>query len=222
MSLYTLSTSAKLPLLPTPSGISINQTNDAVLLSALGNTSLDDVRMRLANDNIAFIAYINSQPAAFGWMARSSARIGELNHEFILPEGNRYLWNFRTVEAFRGLGIYPYLLQFIIQSEAAFAERYWIIHAPENKSSLRGIKKAGFQYLGRLYTKADGTTSIESRDSAKALSTILKVMNFSISEETPASCWNCSSSYLKKRMPFCCCAAAETACTGINLLSMAS
>lgn len=222
MSLYTLSTSAKLPLLPTPSGISINQTNDAVLLSALGNTSLDDVRMRLANDNIAFIAYINSQPAAFGWMARSSARIGELNHEFILPEGNRYLWNFRTVEAFRGLGIYPYLLQFIIQSEAAFAQRFWIIHAPENKSSLRGILKAGFQHLGRLYTKVDGTIAIESLDSSKAFASILDKMNFNISEEIPATCWNCSSPYLRKRMPVCCCAASETACTGMNPLSIAS
>jgi GNAT superfamily N-acetyltransferase len=71
--------------------------------------------MPLANDHLAFVGYINNQPAAFGWMARGKARIGELNHELILPIGNRYLWNFRTMEAYRGLGVYPALLQYIIE-----------------------------------------------------------------------------------------------------------
>ena len=222
MSLYTISTSDKLPLLPKPAGIKIEQSTDAELLSALCGSTEEDVRKRLANDHLAFVAYIHNQPAAFGWMARRKAKIGELNHEFVLPAGNRYLWNFRTMAAYRGLGIYPYLLQYMIQYEGNKANRFWVIHAPENKSSLRGILKAGFQYVGTLYIKGDGTTALESLDSSKAFSNILEAMRFNISEESPASCWNCSSPYLKKREPSCCCTAAETECNSNSLLSMAS
>ena len=89
----------------------MEESTDILMLSIIGNSTIEDVTKRLANDNKAFVAFINNLPAAFGWMARDNANIGELNHEFILPAGNRYLWNFRTLEAYRGLGIYPALLQ---------------------------------------------------------------------------------------------------------------
>ncbi|HYC29062.1 MAG TPA: N-acetyltransferase, partial [Chitinophagaceae bacterium] len=152
MSLYTLSITGQLPTVKIPAGLWITECTDLALLASLATTSIDEVRCRLANDHVAFVAYMHNQPAAFGWMARGKASIGELNHELILPGSNRYLWNFRTLEPFRGLGIYPALLQYIIRYEAVSAERFWIIHAPENHSSLSGIVKAGFTYVGKLYT----------------------------------------------------------------------
>jgi RimJ/RimL family protein N-acetyltransferase len=114
----------------------------------MGSISAKDVVKRLGNDHVAFIAFVNGVPAAFGWMARGKAFIGELNHDLILPYRHRYLWKFRTMEPFRGLGIYPVLLQRIIQLEESKADRFWIIHAPENEASLKGIQKAGFQHVG--------------------------------------------------------------------------
>jgi hypothetical protein len=154
-------------------------------------------------------------------MARGRALIGELNHEMKLPIGNRYLWNFRTMEAFRGLGVYPALLQYIIQWEKAKANRFWIIHAPENHSSLKGIKKAGFHYVGRLYS-SQGQTAIENTPLSKSSCQLLTEMNIAIIDEKPASCWNCSSPFLKKRKPECCCAASENECMGSNLHSLVS
>jgi GNAT superfamily N-acetyltransferase len=200
----------------------MEECTDISLLALMGTTTAEDIRIRLANDHMAFVAYINNQPAAFGWMARSKAKIGELNHEMILPEGNRYLWNFRTLEAFRGLGIYPALLQFIMQYEAARADRFWIIHAPENKASLNGIIKAGFQFVGKLYTNKDGSAAIEANIATNACRKLLAYMDIQVSSEQPASCWNCSSPYLKKRTPNCCCTAARNECIGNNMLAMAS
>ena len=111
MSLYTICNVDKLPVVKIPAGLKIEVSTDATLLSILGNTTIEEVSKRLSDNNLAFVAYINDQPAAFGWMARSKARIGELNHEFVLPIKNRYLWNFRTLAEYRGLGIYPALLQ---------------------------------------------------------------------------------------------------------------
>mgnify|MGYP003541589897 CR=1 FL=1 len=169
-----------------------------------------------ANDDKAFVAWINNMPAAFGWMARDNAVIGELNHGFILPEGNRYLWNFRTLEPFRGLGIYPALLQYILKEGDKKASRFWIIHAPENKASLKGIRKAGFEYVGKLYTGADGLATIESGEAATSFREELEYMDISISADKAASCWNCSSPYLKKRSPECCCQDAGVQCVGIS------
>jgi GNAT superfamily N-acetyltransferase len=221
MSLYTLSTKNTMPSIKLPAGIRMEECTDISLLAVMGTTTAEDIRKRLANDHVAFAAYINDQPAAFGWMAGSKAKIGELNHEMILPEGNRYLWNFRTLEAFRGLGIYPVLLQFIMQYEAAKAHRFWIIHAPENKASLNGIIKAGFQFVGKLYADKAGNAAIEASNATNACRKLLAYMNIQVSSQQAASCWNCSSPYLKKRTPECCCATSRNECIGNNMLAIA-
>jgi GNAT superfamily N-acetyltransferase len=220
MSLYTLCTTDTIPAVETPAGLRIEECTNTDLLTYIGSTTPEEVTKRLANDNIAYVAYIKNIPAAFGWVARGKATIGELAHEMVLPIGNRYLWNFRTLEAFRGLGIYPALLQYITRQEKVAANRFWIIHAPENKASLKGIKKAGFHYVGRLYSNK-GYATIESTDLSHSSRNLLAEMNISISKKEPASCWNCSSPYLKKRKQECCCATSQTECVGNNLLSMA-
>ena len=222
MSLYTITSLDTLPIIKKPAGLRIEASTNVMLLAAMGEITEEEVIKRLANNHSAFIAYIHNQPAAFGWMARSKATIGELNHKLILPEGNRYLWNFRTGADFRGLGIYPALLQYIIRYESKTANQFWIIHAPENKSSLNGIVKAGFQYAGKLYTNTVGAATLEANALSKTYRDILESMDIQLSENTAASCWNCSSPYLKKRKPECCCSIANSECTGNAMLLMAS
>jgi hypothetical protein len=220
MSLYTLNTTDTLPSILLPAGLRMEECSDPELLCRMGTTTDEEVIKRMANDHVAYVAYINEMPAAFGWMARGKALIGELAHEIILPIGNRYLWNFRTMEAFRGLGIYPALLQYIILQERKKAYRFWIIHAPENTSSLKGIKKAGFHYVGKIYS-SNGAATIESTYLSETSRTLLAEMDIAISKKEPASCWNCSSPYLKKRRKECCCAAFQIDCVGSNLISLA-
>jgi GNAT superfamily N-acetyltransferase len=222
VSLYTISNLDQLPSIKIPAGLKIDVSTDITLLSTLGNTTVGEVSGRLLNDHIAFVAYINHRPAGFGWMARSKAKIGELNHEFILPRKNRYLWNFRTLADYRGLGIYPALLQHILQYEGDNVNRFWIIHAPENKSSLKGIVKSGFEYVGKLYAKANGTLALETSGTSEGYHDLLDEMKLNPSTEAPASCWNCNSPYLKKRQPSCCCSQADLRCTGSPEMFMAS
>lgn len=221
MSLYTISTSADLNTVLLPAGLRMEESTDVSLLSAMGNISRKEAERRLANDHLAFVAFIRNQPAAFGWMARGKARIGELNHELILPMGNRYLWNFRTSEAYRGLGIYPALLQYIMKFEKARASRFWIIHAPENGASLKGIARAGFEYVGKLYNDLHGKATIGSTEMTINYRRQLEYMGFLISEYPPASCWNCSNTYLKNRKDTCCCSDAGEECIGNSRLAMA-
>ncbi|HAO45504.1 MAG TPA: N-acetyltransferase [Ferruginibacter sp.] len=217
MSLYTIAGTVKLAPVTLPEGLTMEESTDISLLSALGTVSAEEVQRRLANENNAYVAFMNNIPAAFGWVARGKARIGELGHEMILPTGNRYLWNFRTLETFRGLGIYPALLQYILQTESKKANRFWIIHAPENKASLKGIRKAGFRYTGKLYSR-NGITLLQESSIARNYRRLLAEMGILLSTEEPFDCWNCSSPYLKKRTPTCCCTGTEEKCTG-NLIT---
>ncbi|HEX2533514.1 MAG TPA: N-acetyltransferase [Chitinophagaceae bacterium] len=213
MSLYTFSTSEPLPARMPVQGLHIEECTDLTLLAIMGQVTKEEVVRRLAADNLAFTAFVRGQPAAFGWMARSKANIGELAHDFVLPIRNRYLWNFRTMPAFRGRGIYPLLLQFIITFERPRAERFWIIHAPENKASLKGIIKAGFSYTGKLYPTSDGRAGFEPSGVSKQERKLITAMGFHASDAASASCWNCSSPYLKTKQAVCCCTSAGTACT---------
>jgi RimJ/RimL family protein N-acetyltransferase len=217
MSLYTFSYPDKLTAINIPAGLTIEVSDNIMLLSILGNTTAEEVTKRLANDNMAFVAYMNNQPAAFGWMARDKAKIGELNHEFILPTGNRYLWNFRTLEAFRGQGIYPALLQYIIQNGGIGTNRFWIIHAPENTASLKGIQKAGFEYVGTLYLNEDNQAAIEYNKTSLTFREELEHMDITLSAQKASTCWNCSSPYLKKYNPECCCSMVGEECTGSRI-----
>jgi len=201
-------------------GLVIRECTDADLLSSMANTTVEEINRRLANENVAFVAYMQGQPAAFGWMARTRAHIGELDHSFILPLHHRYLWNFRTLAQFRGRGIYPALLHYMMQQEAQ-ALQFWIIHAPENRASLKGITRAGFQYVGKLYSHS-GRTVLETSTGTSAYRRHLEQMNMTLSSETAASCWNCSSPYLKKRMNACCCSPAGNVCEGNILGTMAA
>jgi ribosomal protein S18 acetylase RimI-like enzyme len=219
MSLYTISASALSIPIATPSDTILVESANVELLAALASTTIDEVTRRLANDNQAFVAYVKGQPAAFGWVAKGKARIGELNHEMILPVGHRYLWNFRTSSEFRGRGIYPALLNHILRLEPAQARRFWIIHAPENKSSRSGIVKAGFQYVGRLYS-SEGKAHIDLNSNTHHFKSDLEQLGIEVSQEQPASCWNCTSPYLKKRQAECCCSPEGVRCAIENSIAI--
>lgn len=211
--LYTFTKYDQLPSIPEINGLEIREIEDPLFISILNLISIEEATRRLGNDHKAYVAYIHNVPAAFGWVAAGKAKIGELNHEFILPENNRYLWNFRTLEKFRGLGIYPRLLQFIIKAELAKSECFWILHAPENHASQRGILKAGFKFIGEVSVLKERNVQFTLRNTDISLEAILETFGFTISPQTQASCWNCSSPYLKNKNHECCCSANDTTCT---------
>lgn len=187
----------------------VYKTTDADLLAAIMNHRSEDVQHRLNTGHTAYIAEYEGSPAAFGWVARLSAHIGELNHEFDLKEGDGYLWNFRTLENFRGKGIYPRLLQAIMHEETEI-NRFWILHAPENQASENGIKKAGFVLEGMIAVIDE---IIHLHPVEKPGEIQAEALRLPLTKEVPVCCWNCHSPYLTKRKASCCCAPSKV-CSG--------
>lgn len=208
--LYYVNSTQSLPTLSPVYHLELVESHDIPWLSSLTNLPEPEVRRRLANDNRAYVALYKKKPAAFGWSAAGKAFIGELNHELILPLGHKYLWNFRTFENFRGLGIYPHLLQHIVISEQHTTECFWILHSPENLSSRKGIEKAGFRFISEVSVKNLDRIIVGNGPFEYAAE--IRSMGFAQSNDDPATCWTCSSPYLNHKKDRCCCSVRGKSC----------
>lgn len=142
-------------------GLVVRREHDPDLMSALQGRVVEEMRRRMEDGHRAYVALRDGEPAAFGWVATCEARIGELGAEIVVPAGDRYLWNFVTLPAHRGLGVYPRLLDAIVRAESREASRFWVAWAPENRASGGGIAKAGFGAVAGLSFDAEGRAAIE-------------------------------------------------------------
>jgi hypothetical protein len=141
-----------LPCLVTRPGgeVSIETTPPVELLARLAALPESEVARRLNDGHHIFLLRVDGQPAAYGWSATGPADIGGLALSFMVPRGERYLWDFVTLPAYRGRGLYPLLLQEILRRQVGEAEWFWIGHEPHNQASRRGILKAGFRLAGGM------------------------------------------------------------------------
>jgi GNAT superfamily N-acetyltransferase len=118
------------PLLDLPplSNFQVWLSADDAQLAALNHLTVADVEQRRQVGHRPYVGYMDGTAATYGWVAAREASIGELNLAFPITADSRYLWDFATLPEWQGRGLYPRLLQAIVQAEQA--ERFWIIHAP--------------------------------------------------------------------------------------------
>ncbi|MCS7246448.1 MAG: GNAT family N-acetyltransferase [Thermomicrobium sp.] len=136
-----------LPALPIPAGWHVSIDPMDIRASFAQDAAEWDRRM--AAGHRLYVASIDGQPVAYGWVARRRAAIGALALSFALPPSDRYLWDFYTDPRWRGRGIYPLLLQTILHRERD-GERFWIGYDAPNVASARGIAKAGFRIVVQI------------------------------------------------------------------------
>jgi GNAT superfamily N-acetyltransferase len=168
----------------------VHEERDVERLAVMQQRDLTAVQQRLASHHRAFIAYVEDAVAGWGWLATRSASIGELGFSFTLPPRDRYLWNFVTVPAYRGRGVYTRLLDEIVRHEARAAEQFWIAYAPENHASGNGIRRAGFVDVAALSFLPTGEPALSDLlpGGAKRAQALLGVVT---SPTTLAPCWRC-------------------------------
>ena len=182
-------------------------STDIALLARLAALDSCEVAARRAGGHRAYVALLGDAPVAYGWVAGAGATIGELGVSFALPHGDRNLWDFATLPAWRGRGLYPHLLQGIMAAESPPAARLWIIHAPENRASCRGIAKAGFAPVGELSFRVDGSSGFRphgrperARVGAALLGVPLLAENGAATEPL-APCWHCAIEAVRHELP---------------------
>ena len=193
--------------------LSIQKESDVATLASLMMLEEQKIEQRFQGGNEAWVVRLGNKPVSFGWLSRGSARIGELSKEIDLPRGNVYLWNFRTLEPYRGRGYYGQLLSTILGAEGKINDRIWIISAPENQSSFNGIVKVGFKPVGDIMFNYKNevvllASSVDERTQAGA-----DLIQAPIVTTAVRPCWKCASKAMKKEaacdcyenhVPCCC------------------
>ena len=179
-------------------GFTAGPASDWDELAEINHISHAEVIDRLNNENLPYVARMYAQPVAYGWLATSKVSIGELDINVELSSDDRYLWDFATLPDWQGRGLYPRLLQSILEQEIQNAKRFWIIHAPENLPSGAGMSKAGFEFVGQLSFTVDGKVGIapyfDSTERARIGADLLQVP---LIESVLAPCWTCGGMIAK-------------------------
>ena len=180
---------AALALDPRP-GLVVRRETDAARMAAVQGRTEAEMRSRFDAGHRAYVAELAGETAAWGWVATRRAEIGELKAAFTIPDGERYLWNFVTAPAHRGMGIYPRLVDAIVRAESAEASRFWIAYAPENHASGSGIRKAGFGLVAELSFTPEGEPAVHGMIDAGGAEAA-KVFGVAESSGPLAPCWRC-------------------------------
>src|SRR5262245_24804756 len=137
-----------LPELSELSGLVVTADPSPAAVERLVALPEREVTARLLAAHRPYLAALGGEAAALGWCALRRFGIGERGLGRALPPGDAYLWDFRTMRPWRGRGIYPRLLQYILRDATLAVERFWIGHDLDNFASERGILKAGFRPVG--------------------------------------------------------------------------
>jgi len=171
----------------------VEATSDRLgVLAAVANLEHAEVGRRLAEGHRAYLSLTGEAVAAYGWVATARAMVGELDIEIVLPPGNRYLWDFTTLPAWRGRGVYRHLLAEIVRRESPPATRLWIIHAPENRPSGRGIARAGFRAVADLSFSASGHPALRAIDTKRAAAGAA-LLGLPLVAGGLSPCWRCGA-----------------------------
>jgi len=179
-----------MPALAPLDSLEVHEVWDADFMARLQGRTTEEMEQRFADGHRAYVAWWDEEPAAWGWVATRGASIGELGATFVIPNGERYLWNFVTLPSHRGLGIYPRLLQAILRAESREAERFWIGYAPENHASGSGIAKAGFVAQAELSFDASGRAAVQAIAPGGGAA-VSRVLGIRETTEPLTPCWRC-------------------------------
>lgn len=193
MALATLWRSDPLPCLPAVAGFHAAICDDDAMLATLNRISIAEIRTRRRDGHRPYVAYLHGMPVAYGWVATRTASIGELSLTITLSHGDRYLWDFATLPAWQGRGLYPSLLQAILRQEAQEAERFWIIYAPENLPSGAGMRKAGFLAATELSFDAGGQVRLAALGVQERGRAAADLLSLPLVQDQLAPCWSCQA-----------------------------
>jgi GNAT superfamily N-acetyltransferase len=178
------------PLVPLPH-FHAEPSADHLLVTRVTGLDRAQVEERLAAGHQPYLAYIAEAPVGYGWVARQEAAIGELGLRFALGPADRYLWDFATLPAWQGYGIYPRLLQSIIAQQPPSVDRVWIIYAPENTPSGAGMRKAGLETVGQLSFSHEGRVELAPLGRVERAEAGAALLGVPLLADNLAPCWAC-------------------------------
>jgi GNAT superfamily N-acetyltransferase len=104
------------------------------------------IQQRLQGNRRCFSLRVAGQIATYGWVTHGVEWVGELERPFHFHKDEAYVWDCRTLPAWRGQRFYSALLSHIIyRLHQEGVPRLWIGASRQNQPSIRGFANAGFK-----------------------------------------------------------------------------
>ena len=117
-----------------------------LLARAMGPGSSEEVIKRFSAGKHCYIGNVENVLATYGWVTFDKEMIGELGLNIRLLPEEAYIWNCATLQAYRGLRLYPCLLWYIVgELRSQGLSRIWIGADADNLPSQVGMRLCGFQ-----------------------------------------------------------------------------
>lgn len=135
-------------------GLSIGLVPRAKLaqLATIGPFDRAECEERLVRGDRCYGVWSDGELAHYSWVQdRGTHPIEAAGIDVDIPAGELWIYNCRTADAQRGKGIYPRVLQRIVDDYfRAGASTVWIYTSEANVASQRGILKVGFVHTSTL------------------------------------------------------------------------
>jgi RimJ/RimL family protein N-acetyltransferase len=122
-------------------------------VAALGPCDPEDCDRRLERGDLCYGAWVDGELAHYSWVQLTGEHpIRSAGIAIAIEPGDRWIYNSRTSERFRGRGVYPAVLQYVATEQlAAGASCVWIYTSESNARSMHAIEKAGFRLWQTLH-----------------------------------------------------------------------
>jgi ribosomal protein S18 acetylase RimI-like enzyme len=138
--------------------IEIKPSLPGSLVEALGPESQSEILRRLQSGRRCFAGCLDQSVVCWGWVSRGEEQIGEMKAQFRMKPSEAYIWDCVTLPDYRRQGLYSSLLGHMLKelqreawSKSGYgANRVWIGSNLENRPSIRGFERAGFQPVIRV------------------------------------------------------------------------
>lgn len=110
-----------------------------------------DLVIARQNRSRCYAGRVGDDIASYGWVSEAETALGEIEAIIRPGDGEAYIWDCRTLPAFRGRGLYRDLLtQLVTDLSRDRLHRAWIATLQRNRAGCRGVMRAGFHPVLRI------------------------------------------------------------------------
>lgn len=106
---------------------------------------------RWQSGQICYAGVVDGKCIHSSWLSFGGGYIGEVHRQISLPSKDGYVFDSFTDPAYRGLGVFPFILSAVsARLERCPGERTWIAVERSNLASTKAIMKVGFEMQGTI------------------------------------------------------------------------
>lgn len=128
-----------------PVEVGVLSSSEAQALASASYCSEEEIDRRLCDGQVCVVARHKEKIVHYSWLTQKQQYAREIQSTLVFSSDESYLYNCRTIRSFRGLGIFPQVIQFAARISKTHGKKCLVALVDKaNKRSLRSFEKLGF------------------------------------------------------------------------------